>query len=312
MKHYIAALIIVLGAVSALGQTNLRTVMVNSNGVVERPTNFISTNGIVTANTTNGSVLTPTNFWNNVVPTNFWATNGSNIVSTLGLGLAGNQTTQRAMLAPGLLNTATNGGAVYISNSIVTVQSAATNATSASAVRLMAQAGSRAPNGSGTLWASLNNEFWVTGQYAMAGTNNRIRVVVGNDENTQTNVAVYPVNKAVGYEVLVDTNADIRIRLIAHNGTSATNGPFVSLSPAGDIFQRYTIGVKVNKTNGFCSLFIGTNSFAPVEVPAAQIVGPTNNGDGGDAAFDIGAFNTETNSIGANAIVIDAYFIQKP
>jgi len=312
MKYYIAALMFAFGAVSAFGQTNLRTVMVNSNGVVERPTNFISTNGIVTANTTNGSVLSPTNFWNNIVPTNFWASNSSNIISTLGIGAAGAQTTQKAMLALGLLATATNGAFAIITNSFVSVQSSPTNAASSAAIRLMAQAGSRVPNGVGTTWASLNNEFWVTAQYSIGGTNNRIRVVVGNDENTLTNVAAYPIAQAVGYEVLVDTNSDLRVRLIAHNGTTATNGPFVSFAPSGDIFQRYTIGVKVNKTNGACSLFVGTNSFPPVEIPSAQIIGPTNNGIGGDGAFDIGAFNTQTNAIGATATVFDAYFIQRP
>lgn len=48
-------------SVSALAQTNLRTVMTDTNGVVQRPANFIITNRIVSVDT-NGIVNNPTNF----------------------------------------------------------------------------------------------------------------------------------------------------------------------------------------------------------------------------------------------------------
>jgi len=49
MKYIIAFLFLLAG--SAYAQTNLRSVMTDINGVVQRPTNFITTNRIVSVAT---------------------------------------------------------------------------------------------------------------------------------------------------------------------------------------------------------------------------------------------------------------------
>lgn len=302
MKYYVAAFIAILTAVQALGQTNLRTVMVNSNGVIEKPTNFNSANRFVITDSNNGSVLYPSNFWTN---------NASAILSVIGSLDQLDPPTQRAVLGTGLASMVTNGGTVSLTNSYAKLTTPSTNASAFAALRLMAEAGSRNPNGVGTTWASFNNEFYVTAQYAMNTESNKFRVVVGNFQYSSTNIATIPTSHAVGYEVMVDTNDDLLVRLIAHNGTTLTNGPFVSLAPNGDIYQRYTIGVSVNKTNGVCSLLIGTNSLPISVISAAQIIGPTNNASGNYDSFDIGIFNAETGGIGGNVQITDAKFVQK-
>lgn len=308
MKYYVAAFIALLTAVQALGQTNLRTVMVNSNGVVEKPTNFNSVNGFVVADTNTGSVQYPTNFWTNVVPSIFWSNNSANIASILNLSDA---PSQKAVLGTGLASMTTNGGTVTVTNSYARLTTPNTNASAFAALRLMAEAGSRNPNGAGTTWATFNNEFYVTAQYAMNTESNKFRVVVGNFQYSSTNIATIPTSPAVGYEVMVDTNDDLLVRLIAHNGTNLINGPFVSLAPNGDIYQRYTIGVRVNKTNGACSLLIGTNSMPVTVIPSAQITGPTINASGNYDSFDIGIFNAETGGIGGTVQITGAEFVQK-
>jgi hypothetical protein len=67
----------------AYGQTNFRSVMVDTNGVVQRPTNFITNNRIVTV-TTNGEVSNPTNFWSaNSNSINAVVSNSANLTSAL-------------------------------------------------------------------------------------------------------------------------------------------------------------------------------------------------------------------------------------
>jgi hypothetical protein len=82
MKYLIAILFIISGF-SANAQTNLRAVMVDTNGVVQRPTNFITNNRIVTV-TTNGEVSNPTNFWSaNSNSINAVVSNSANLTSAL-------------------------------------------------------------------------------------------------------------------------------------------------------------------------------------------------------------------------------------
>jgi hypothetical protein len=60
MKYLIAILFLISGF-SANAQTNVRAVVVDTNGVLQKPTNFVTTNRIVSFDT-NGIVNNPTNF----------------------------------------------------------------------------------------------------------------------------------------------------------------------------------------------------------------------------------------------------------
>jgi hypothetical protein len=78
MKYLIAVLLFFAG--SAFAQTNLRTVMTDTNGVVQRPANFITTNQIVSFDT-NGVVNNPTNFVSANIDTRFVYARNSNAIT---------------------------------------------------------------------------------------------------------------------------------------------------------------------------------------------------------------------------------------
>lgn len=83
MKYLFSLIFLLVASVSGFSQTNFTAVMVDSNSVVQRPTNFITNNRIVTA-TTNGEVANPTNFWSaNSNSINAVVSNSANPLSVL-------------------------------------------------------------------------------------------------------------------------------------------------------------------------------------------------------------------------------------
>ncbi len=120
---------------------------------------------------------------------------------------------------------------------------------------------------------------------------------MGNLWNSATNIAQYPTDQAFGFEIEKSTGDTNRIRLIAHNGSTNTNGPWVN---AGTIFQNILISVKQNKTNGEIQLYLGINSpTASIVTNATIFGGPTNSAPNQKDAVDIGLFRTNTNSTGS-------------
>jgi hypothetical protein len=291
MKYLIAALVFVSGF-SAQAQTNLRTVMTDTNGVVQRPTNFIVTNRIVSV-ATNGTVANPTIFW----------TANSNSINSVVASVAStnNQIFNRTVSSMADLSTDVTNGTVTVGDSVVIASIAATNSTGKAASRLIRDVNSLVPAGVGTLFGNDSHTTWTRIQaIPRSGT---IRVVVGNNTFFATNIAEYPTNRAIGFE-LTDAGGDTnQVRLIAHNGTTNTNGPWVTI---GDIFQRYWIGVEQNKTNGEVRLYVGLNSTPPTNNTNATILGgPTNNAGNLLSGFDVGVFTTNTNANGVFFSVFD-------
>lgn len=283
MKTLIVLLAMVCGV---YGQTNWRTVMVDSNGVVQRPTNHWSIAPVVTVNS-NGVIIKPTNFWAVNAPVSVDANH--NMFKTAFANLA----------------TATSAGAnTVISNSIVECDIAATNTSGTSSVRLIARVNDRGSSGQGTQFGN-NSHTAYTVIDALPRINGNVRVVLGNS-TFSTNIAAYPTGHAIGYELEnVGTSDTNRVRLIAHNGTTATNGPWVSI---GTAFQRFTIGVRQNKTNNIVELIVGVNEATPaINTNATISGGPTGNADIGESAFDFGLFTTGTNAAGINANVYAAW-----
>lgn len=83
MKYLFSLVLLLAASVSGFSQTNFTAVMVDSNSVVQRPTNFITNNRIVTV-TTNGEVANPTNFWSaNSNSINLVVSNSANPLSVL-------------------------------------------------------------------------------------------------------------------------------------------------------------------------------------------------------------------------------------
>jgi hypothetical protein len=111
MKLFVAIFLLLSGL--AYGQTNFRAVMVDSNQVVQRPTNFFSVNRILTFDTNGSVVYTNTN---TLTFTNILGFN-TNIVAAVrtNLQLGGGITTNITFV-----DAATNTNTVSISNGIIT------------------------------------------------------------------------------------------------------------------------------------------------------------------------------------------------
>ena len=296
MKYIIATLLFVLGF-SAQAQTNLRTVMVNTNGVVQRPTNFIATNRIVSTDT-NGSVANPTNFWTansdsiNSVISNSSTFGGIDLIYKI----------QQSFFEG--LTTETLNGSVVSSNSTVNLSISGTNSNGIAAIRLIGLVNSELPQGVGTLFGSDSHASWIRFS-ATPRENGLVRFVLGRTFAGVTNIAEYPTNSAVGFELRsLSGSATNEIRLIAHNGTTNTNGPWVAVAT---LFRRQTIGVEQNKTNGQVRLWVGEGASRPVVNTNATISGgPTNNAPENNSALGVGLFTTNTNAAGIGIDVFSA------
>jgi hypothetical protein len=278
----------------AYGQTNLRTVMTDTNGVVQRPTNFITTNRIVSVET-NGTVASPTNFW----------TANSNSINSVVASVAStnNQIFSRTVSSMADLSTDTINGTTTMGDSVAMANIAGTNSLGKSAFRLLRDVNSRNPAGVGTQFGSDSHAFWKRIESVPRG--GTVRAVLGNTTFGTTNIAEYPTDRAIGFELSNAGGDTNQVRLIAHNGTTNTNGPWVAI---GDIFQRYWIGVEQNKTNGEVKLYVGVNAATPTNNTNATITGgPTNNAGGGLSSFEAGIFTTNTNAGNINLNVYSAF-----
>ena len=287
---FIIAFLMLCGCVMA--QTNFRTVMVDTNGIVQRPTNFITTNRIVSVDT-NGSV-------NN--PTNFWTANSNSIVS---MSQIENTTFTRRYATFASLQTQTNalGGAMGAENSEISAFMPNTNASGFYAIRLMRSINSRRPAGVGTQFGADDHEMWVQIEGNIAESSYMFRSVLGNF-SFGTNFGEYPTNHAFGFEMRTKTNDNHEVRLIAHNGTTNTNGTWTEI---GSIFDRHWIGVKQNKTNGQITLF-HSSKFNPTNNTNATILGgPTNSAGTEFGAWDFRLETTNTNAINSSINVYGAF-----
>jgi hypothetical protein len=273
MKLFIAIFFFLSGL--AYGQTNFRAVMVDSNQVVQRPTNF-------------------------------WTANSNSINSVVAsVASTNNQIFNRTVSAMADLSTDTVNGTVTIGNSVAIATIAATNSSGKAAFRLIRNVNSRIPAGTGTLFGNDSHTLW-TRIEASPFTSGSIRVVLGNSAATTTNIAEYPTNRAIGFEFSDAGGFTNQVRIIAHNGTTNTNGPWVTI---GDVSQRYWIGVEQNKTNGEVKLYVGVNAGVPTNNTNATISGgPTNNAASSQSSFDAGLFTTNTNA-GSVALYIFSAFV---
>jgi len=245
---------------SALFGQGLKAVMVDTNGVVQRPTNFFAVNAGVVA------------FRQEVTFAN--------------------------------LQTQVDGGSVEVTNSHASGVVSATNSNGIAAVRLIGVANARPLSGVGTEFAADSHTAWFTVQ-VVGRENGVIRAVLGGNNNS-TNVALYPTNIAVGAEITITpgTVSTNRVRLIAHNGSAATNGPWVTL---GTWNAKYVIGVQQSKGSDEVKLWVGTNAVPPVINTNGTISGgPTNNAPLFHSAFDIGMFSSNTNTANASYNVFGA------
>ena len=113
MKYLFSLIFLLATSVAGFAQTNFTSVMVDSNSVIQRPTNFFSVNRILTFDTNGSVVYTNTN---TLTFTNILGFN-TNIVAAVrtNLQLGGGITTNITFV-----DAATNTNTVSISNGIIT------------------------------------------------------------------------------------------------------------------------------------------------------------------------------------------------
>ena len=286
--------ILFLFCTHSFAQTNYRAVMTDTNGVVQRPTNFIEVNRIVSVNT-NGAVSNPTNFW----------TANSNSINTIisTASYFNDRFFNRTIPTFANLLTENINGILQVSNSIIATEISGTNASGKTAIRLGRDVNSRGAAGLGTLFGSDSHFIWV--RFEAIPSHGTVRAVLGNNWPSTTNIAEYPTSRAIGFELSKSGGITNQVRLIAHNGTTNTNGSWVNI---GTEDQRFWIGVEQNKTNGEIKLYVGLNSAAPTNNTNATIFGgPTNNAGQNLSAFDVGLFTTNTNANTAYFSVYGAF-----
>jgi hypothetical protein len=280
MKRLVVLMLFLCAPVLSNAQTNLRTVMVATNGVTQKPTNFWTANS---------------NSINAVVAASSTSFTPSDSVYRIQQYFFGNNTKE------------SNNSTITDINSNLSIGIAATNTNAIGAVRLIGDVNSSGTSGVGTLFANDSHTTWIRLE-ALPRENGLIRFVLGLQNNLSTNLASYPTNRAIGLELRsLSGSLTNEVRLIAHNGTTNTNGPWVTV---GNVFQDYTLGVSQNKTNGQIRLFVGVNQGTPTLNTNATILGgPTNNGININSALEVGVFTTNTNSGSVN-LRVDASLVE--
>lgn len=298
-KLALAALIGMLISSTAIAQTNYKTVMVDTNGVLYRPTNFFSTNGFST-NTllvnTNGTTASPTNFWsansNNIVaviPPVTTIYGGIDLLKTFARSKYVTSLTAIQTLMTNMNPSTGEGGwfTMYVSD---------TNpATIASGqARLMRNAWSSG-SGAGIPFGQRNVMLVVDTQFTGGLQPTNIgRVVAGAGLGEW---AAVPNSAAIGYEIRQATNGDTEVRIIAHNNTNLSTSGWVNIGGS----SRQIIGIEA-RTNGVVNLWSasqsqtvssGTLPFIRTNISG----GPVSDTGGGEANLMAGIFvNTNTAS----------------
>ena len=187
---------------------------------------------------------------------------------------------------------ATNGGTTsFIAEGSRWGLDLTTNASSASGVRLGRL--DRGYNAGANLAFTAPFTAFVYGQI-WSRTNAVCRFVV-----TQTaageSIGNYPTNRAVGIEFRGASN--LEARLIAHNGTTATNGPWVSFDYGTIVYAYNTLYAVRYSTNGIVELYTSFND-EYTNVPSATITGgPTSFVSGGFVHVDYGMENSTNAAI---------------
>lgn len=275
MKYLLSLIFLFASGVSGFSQSNFSAVMSDTNGVLQRPINFWTAN----SNSINSVVGNVSGF------------DVANFVSRYHIATFANLATQ------------TNGSATAsVTNSTAALSIPATNTNAVAGMRLIQEVNSRGAAGVGTAWGQANHSIWfrvgVTPSF-----NGLMRATLGHNFASATNIGSVLTNRGVGIEVNSTNSTNLQVRLIAHDGTNSTNGPWVAMS---DIFQRFSVGI-AHKTNGEVNLYIGTNYGTPaINTNATISGGPTSSGVGGNHALDFRIEATNTNSYNAGATIYSA------
>jgi len=291
MKYTLALLMFVASSVFA--QTNLRTVMTDTNGVVQRPTNFITTNRIVSV-ATNGAVENPTNFWTansnsiNSVVTNL-ATQDWTIANFASFDWISLRDSEQETVD------STIGGI----GSNLELRINGTNSNGVAAVRMSRFPNYSPPSGTDIRW-NITNSFFVR-ITALPSTNGDIvRFLLGNSQAAASNFIAPLTTNGVGFEITNNSGTN-QIRLIAHNGSTNIETAWINTPTT---IGRLNVGVV--SSVGIVTLYQSANSLPLALVANVSITnGPTNLASD-SAAFSGGIVSTNTNSTSRFVYIYDA------
>jgi hypothetical protein len=294
MKYLLVFLMVI--SVSAFAQTNYRTVMTDTNGVLQKPTNFITTNRIVSVNT-NGAVSNPTNFW----------TANSNSINSVISGGAAQDWTILNFASFDWINlrdseTETNNASFFGLGSSIQFQIAGTNTNGTAAVRM-----ARFPNysegtGSGIRWG-ITNSFFVRITAFLSTNGDVVRFLLGNPQASFSNFITPLTNNGVGFEITNNSGTN-QIRIISHNGSTNVNSSWINAATALNT-ERLNVGIVSEVGNIF--LYQSKNS-EPLKLATNISItnGPTNSVGTSSGAFSGGIVATNTNDIGRSLVIYDA------
>jgi len=293
MKYLIAIFFLISGF-SANAQTNVRAVVVNTNGILQKPTNFITTNRIVSV-ATNGTVANPTNFW----------TANSNSINSIVTNAATSDWTLANFSSFDWVNirdseVESNNITLFTAGSAIQLRVVATNSSGTGALKM-----SRFPNyspstGSGIRW-NITNSFFVRITASPSTNGDIIRFLLGNPQGGLSNFVAPLTNNGVGFEVTNNSGTN-QIRLIAHNGSTNIQTTWVN-TPT--VTGRLNVGVV--SSVGIVTLYQSANSLPLALVTNISITnGPTNAVGGDSGTFAGGIIATNTNSTARDLYIFDA------
>jgi hypothetical protein len=290
MKYVAAALWLLVGAAQA--QTNLRSVMTDANGVIQRPTNFMATNRIVSVQTS-GTVSNPTNFWT------------ANAAAINAVITAESQSVLGSFAYADSIDLANaeqqSDDAVFENVSqTVTMRIEATNASATAAMRMTRYANYSPLTGSGIRW-NITNSFFVRLAANLFDANDRVRFVLGNDPFATNSFISSLTNSGVGFEMR-KSGSDNQIRLIAHNGSTSASSAWINASTTTG---RLNVGVV--SAAGAVTLYMSRDSVPLALVTNIVITnGPTVPAGGQSGGFSGGMVTTTTNAFARTLYVFDA------
>jgi len=265
LKLSIATLIGLLISSAAIAQTNYKTVMVDTNGVLYKPTNFWTANSVQ--------------------------------LQTISIGLGQTFSKSRVANFVDLLTVNTN-CTTGVQSGWFSSYAGGAVASGFSGTRLIRYVLGAPLAGGGLHWGALSYRATFDMGVTMSRTNNIARFLLGDGIGTP---AQTPSVAGIGCEVRGNSGTN-QIRLVAHNGTTLTNGTWVNLGVA----SRYIVSI-LSRTNGAVQLYVAegnSGSIPAINTNATISGGPTSDGSASDAnlscSLTIGGTNASTS-------VLDVY-----
>lgn len=271
MKYLIAAIMFFASGFATQAQTN-RTVMADTNGVVQRPTNFWTAN----SNSINAVVGSTGSDW---VLQNFASIDWISVADS---------------------EKETNNSTVNQLGSTMEMFIPATNSSGVAAIRMSRFPNYSPPTGSGIRW-NITNSFWIRLVATIMTNADIARIILGNPSSSPTNFVGPLTMNGVGLEI-TNNNGTNQLRLIAHNGTTNIESSWID---AATTTGRLNVGVV--SSVGTVTLYQSANSLPIALVTNISITnGPTNTAGLNSGAFSAGIIATNTNANNRSLYIFDA------